>query len=128
MNTKQFKEVCLGLPGATANVQWGEDLVFKVGGKMFAVVWPSEGTIKSFSFKTSPESFHILTQEPGIVPSPYLARSHWVRVTGLNILPGAQLAQYLERSYRLVVSGLPKRTQAALANEIAKPTPKRKRS
>jgi predicted DNA-binding protein (MmcQ/YjbR family) len=52
---------------------------------------------------------------PGIIPSPYAARYLWVRVEGLKVLPTRQLAQYLERSYRLVVAGLPKKTQAALA-------------
>ena len=114
MNSKRFRAICLGFPGATSNVQWGSDLVFKVGGKMFVVAWPAEGTIASFSFKTSPESFHILTQVPGIRPSPYLARAHWVRVKGLRTLPGEQLAQYLERAYRLVAATLPQKTRATL--------------
>jgi predicted DNA-binding protein (MmcQ/YjbR family) len=37
MNLERLREHCLGFPGATEQVQWGADLVFKVGGKMFAV-------------------------------------------------------------------------------------------
>jgi predicted DNA-binding protein (MmcQ/YjbR family) len=126
MNSSRFKAHCLALPGVTTVVQWEDHLLFKVAGKMFAIAAPAEGTIERFSFKTSPDSFHILTQMPGISASRYLARSHWVSVDGLKTLPGDQLAAYLERSYRLVVAGLPKKTQAALAggNSAEPPKPK----
>ena len=32
-----LRKICLALPGATEQIQWGNDLLFKVGGKMFAV-------------------------------------------------------------------------------------------
>ena len=38
MNIDWLREHCLSLPHATETVQWGDDLVFKIGGKMFAVV------------------------------------------------------------------------------------------
>ena len=37
MNLEKVRRICLAFPGATEQVQWGADLVFKVGGKMFAV-------------------------------------------------------------------------------------------
>ena len=37
MNVDWLRELCLSFPGATEQIQWGYDLVFKVGGKMFAV-------------------------------------------------------------------------------------------
>ena len=37
MNIDQLRKICLSFPGATEQIQWGDDLLFKVGGKMFAV-------------------------------------------------------------------------------------------
>ena len=38
MTLERLRELCLSMPGATEQIQWGADLVFKVGGKMFCVV------------------------------------------------------------------------------------------
>ena len=37
MTLDQIRNVCLSLPGTTEQIQWGDDLVFKVAGKMFRV-------------------------------------------------------------------------------------------
>lgn len=125
MKKQRLKTICLRLPGATANVQWGSDLVFKVGGKMFAVVG-TDDKMGGVSFKAAPESFHILTQLPGIIPAPYLARAGWVRMESLTTLPDDQLAAYLARAHALVRATLPKKVQAALADP-APANPKRQR-
>ncbi len=115
ITTQRLKAICLGFPGATANVQWGADLVFKVGGKMFAVTAAGGGAMSGLSFKTAPESFHILTQLPGIKPAPYLARAGWVALESLSTLPADELAVYLARAHALVTATLPKKVQATLA-------------
>lgn len=37
MNTEWVRAVCMKLPHSTEEVLWGGDLVFKIGGKMYAV-------------------------------------------------------------------------------------------
>ena len=37
MTIERARAICLKFAGATEQIQWGNDLVFKVGGKMFAV-------------------------------------------------------------------------------------------
>jgi len=107
---------CLSFPGASVNLQWGKDHVFKVGGKMFAVIGLSDaGRFLGMSFKAAPDSFVILTQLPGIVPAPYLARAQWVALDKLSALPAAELKAYLRRAYDIVASGLPKSVQRKLA-------------
>jgi predicted DNA-binding protein (MmcQ/YjbR family) len=105
---------CLSLPGATMNIQWGVDRVFKVGGKMFAVMGPPEARPNTLSFKASDDSFHILTQLDGVVPAPYLARAHWVMLENLRALKDAEIKGYLTRAHALVAAGLPKKTRATL--------------
>ena len=103
------------LPGATLSVQWGEAHVFKIGGKMFAVLsGPPDGEPRSFSFKASDESFEILINLDGIIPAPYLARAKWVRFDKPQRLPTPELKAYLTRARTLVAANLPKKKQKEL--------------
>jgi predicted DNA-binding protein (MmcQ/YjbR family) len=38
MNVDWVRKYCQSQPHAAESIQWGDDLVFKVGGKMFAVL------------------------------------------------------------------------------------------
>jgi predicted DNA-binding protein (MmcQ/YjbR family) len=118
MNVDGLREVCLSFPGATEQIQWGNDLLFKVGGKMFAVT-PLEPAPVCLSFKASPENFAELTERPDIIPAPYLARAQWVALQTRDALPAEALVRLLRESYDLVFAKLPKKTQDALLS--AKP-------
>jgi predicted DNA-binding protein (MmcQ/YjbR family) len=114
MDVEWMRRHCLSFPHATENVQWVKDLVFKVGGKMFAVASLEPGE-HVFSFKCSPEKFAELIETPGIVPAPYLARAHWVAFERGDVLPRAETKVLLRQSYNLVFAKLPKKTQATLS-------------
>jgi predicted DNA-binding protein (MmcQ/YjbR family) len=117
MNLEWMRQHCLSFPHATENVQWVKDLVFKVGGKMFAVAALEPGA-HVFSFKCTPEKFAELVEMPGIVPAPYLARSYWVAFEREDALPRAETRRLLRQSYELVFGKLPKKTQAELAKGL----------
>ena len=95
---------CLSLPAATLAVQWGDDRVFKVGTRMFAILDED----RHLSFKCSEIAYHMLTQRAGIRPAPYLARAHWVQLEDLGTLEEEDLLDYLRLAYGLVVQKLPK--------------------
>ncbi|MGH7003830.1 MAG: MmcQ/YjbR family DNA-binding protein [Alphaproteobacteria bacterium] len=116
MTPAAIRRHCLSFPGATEAIQWGDDRVFKVGGKMFAVI-AARANAKSMSFKCSDASFRLLTALPGLAPAPYLARAQWVKIEPLTALPGDDLKAYLARAYEIVAAGLPKKTREALATE-----------
>jgi predicted DNA-binding protein (MmcQ/YjbR family) len=99
------------LPKATLSVQWGNDHVYKVGGKMFAVLGPPDGKGRTLSFKATDGSFEILTRLDGIIPAPYLARAKWVYLDKPQRLPAKELKAYLTRAHAIVASTLPKKTQ-----------------
>ena len=124
MTPAEIRKLCLALPGATETIQWGNDRVFKVGGKMFAVIGAERGA-DAMSFKASDESFRLLTELPGLVPAPYLARAQWVKIAPLASLPDADLAAYLRRAHEIVAAGLTKKARDALAP--AKSPPARRR-
>ncbi len=113
MDIDWVREYCLALPHSTEKVQWEDDLVFKVGEKMFAVVALEPGA-HWISFKCTPEDFASLVERPGITPAPYLARAHWVALETENALPRTELKDLLRQAHFLVFAGLPKKTQLAL--------------
>ena len=119
MNVDWLREICLSFPGTTEQIQWGNDLVFKVGGKMFAVT-PLEPAPVLLSFKASPENFVELTERSDIIPAPYLARAQWVALQRRDALPAEELARLLRDSYDLVLAKFPKKTRDALSG--AKPS------
>jgi predicted DNA-binding protein (MmcQ/YjbR family) len=114
MRYSDIEKHCLALPGATMSIQWGDDHIFKVGGKMFAGVGIENGRAYGLSFKTADDTFHILTRMPNIVPAPYMARAHWVMLKKGDALPMRDLKAYLTRAHALVAAKLPKKTRAAL--------------
>ncbi len=102
------------LPGVTLSVQWGDMHVYKVGAKMFAVMRPPEAKAQTISFKAGDDSFAILTQQPGIIPAPYLQRAKWVQLDRLTRMTPTELKAYLTRAHAIVASGLTKKARAAL--------------
>jgi len=113
MDIEWVRQYCLALPHTTETIQWGNDLVFKIGGKMYAVVAVEPGA-HWMSFKCSPEKFGELTERPGIIPAPYLARAQWVALESSNTLPRTEVKQLLKSAYEIVLAKLPKKTQREL--------------
>ncbi|SPF38697.1 conserved hypothetical protein [Candidatus Sulfopaludibacter sp. SbA4] len=113
MNVEWLRKFCMSLPHTTEEVLWGADLVFKIGGKMYAVGVLDPGPV-CISFKCSPEEFAELVERPGIIPAPYSARYHWVALESEDALPRVEIKRLVKRSYDLVFEKLPKKKQAAL--------------
>jgi predicted DNA-binding protein (MmcQ/YjbR family) len=116
MNVDWLRELCLSFPGATEQIQWGCDLVFKVGGKMFAVT-PLEPAPVCLSFKASPENFAELTERLNIIPAPYLARAQWVALQTRDAVGREELARLLRESYEMIAAKLPKKVRENLVAE-----------
>lgn len=115
MRLERLKSFALSLPQATCNRQWGDDLVFKVAGKMFLVIGLDGTTAAGVSFKCPPRDFRRLTREvDGIIPAPYLARHSWVMLEDPAVLPEVELCARIRISYDLVRMRLPRKTRAAL--------------
>jgi predicted DNA-binding protein (MmcQ/YjbR family) len=113
MDIEWLRNLCLSLPHATEQIQWGDNLVFKVGGKIFAVA-PLEPAELCLSFKCSDEDFAELIERPGIVPAPYLARAHWVALESEDPLGQRELEALLRQAHSLVFAKLPKKLREKL--------------
>ena len=113
MSIDWLRAFCLSLAHTTEQIQWEDDLVFKIGGKMYAVAALEPGA-HLLSLKCSDEDFAELVERPGIIPAPYLARAHWVAIESENTVPSEELKQLLTRAHALVFAKLPKKIQASL--------------
>jgi predicted DNA-binding protein (MmcQ/YjbR family) len=126
MDIEQVHAYCLSFPHVTEVVLWGNDLVFKIGGKMFAVIGLDPASDHCMSFKCTPEKFAELIEEDGIVPAPYVARYHWVALARFNALSEKELKALLRTAYDLVLEKLPKRARTDLEAPPKKSPAKRR--
>ncbi|NQD36321.1 MmcQ/YjbR family DNA-binding protein [Permianibacter sp. IMCC34836] len=118
-------QLALQLPGVSSDIKWGSVLVYSVANKMFCCLTSdteinaeAESAARNalrISVKVSPERFLEWTDQPGIIPAPYLAKHHWVSLEPACTLSQADVLNMIEQSYRLVRAKLPRKTQAALA-------------
>jgi predicted DNA-binding protein (MmcQ/YjbR family) len=101
MNVEFIQRFCLSFPHATENLQWGENLCFKVGGKIFAVLDLSSVPPR-LSFKSAVETFAELVERDGISPAAYVGRYNWVALERVDVLPWSELQELLSESYAMV--------------------------
>jgi predicted DNA-binding protein (MmcQ/YjbR family) len=120
MNIDWLRKICLGFPGVSEQLQWGNHLLFKVAGKMFAIASLEPAPV-CLTFKCSDESFAELTERPKIIPAPYLARAKWAALEASDALTRSELQELLHTSYQLVFAKLPKRAQERAKSQVSHP-------
>ena len=113
MNVDWVRERCLSFPHATEQVTWGIDLTFRIAGTICAVTVLEPARVW-LSFKCAPETFAELTERPGIIPAPYMARAQWVALETRDALAVSELTELLQHSYDMVAAKLPKKVRLAL--------------
>lgn len=116
MNYEEFNEFCRRLPATSYVMQWGDSHVWKVGGKIFAVGGWEKDSKPAFTFKTSELNYHLLCDEPGFRPAPYMASRgmKWIQQYDVPSSEDNELKYYLKESHRIVSLGLTKKKQKEL--------------
>jgi predicted DNA-binding protein (MmcQ/YjbR family) len=113
MTNESIRDHCLALPHTAEVVRWGSHLLFKVAGKLFAMI-DLDG--HSCGFRCMPEVYAELVEMPDIVPASHnMWKYQWVTTETLSALPDRQFREYLTASYDIVRGTLPARVKAALA-------------
>jgi predicted DNA-binding protein (MmcQ/YjbR family) len=84
------------------DVQWGDDEVYKVGGRMFATTGPGRGC----SFKVSDIAFEALVETGRARPARYLARAKWVSFDSFDELDDVETTDWLAQAHALVAAKL----------------------
>ena len=103
---------CLSLPDVVEDTPFGpEVLVFKVGGKLFALTDPGE-VPPALNLKCEPErALALRDQYAAIQPGYHMNKRHWNTVTLDGTLPAKLVLELIDHSYELVVKGLPGKRQ-----------------
>jgi predicted DNA-binding protein (MmcQ/YjbR family) len=115
MTRDALTRFCASLPHATHVVQWGDADVYKIGGKVFAIIGLGQ-TGATVTFKTSHMAFEILSDSPGLRPAPYMASRglKWIQQHGAPGLSDDSLRDHIVASYESVAAGLSRKARGEL--------------
>jgi predicted DNA-binding protein (MmcQ/YjbR family) len=106
MNVDSIRDLCLAFPRATEKLQWGDELCFKVGAKIFVMLGLDDPRL---CFKCTPETFLELIEHEDIRPAPYVGRYKWVMLDRLDALRWNELQDFIRASYEMVAAKVPGR-------------------
>ena len=107
MQADAFREDCLGKAGATESSPFGPDnLVFKVGGKMFALLALDE-IPPAVNLKCDPvRALELRDNYESVKPGYHMNKRHWNTVVMDGSIPDRLLRELIDHSYELVVKSL----------------------
>ena len=115
MNIESFREYCLKKPAATETTPFGpDDIVFKVGGKMFAIAALMEVPAR-VNLKCDPDlALELRDRYEQVTPGYHMNKKHWNTVELSGGIPESEMRKMIGHSYDLVVQSLPKAKRAKL--------------
>jgi predicted DNA-binding protein (MmcQ/YjbR family) len=115
MNIEEIREYCISKPGVTEGFPFNDTaLVFKVAGKMFALLDLSEDS-RGITLKCDPErAIGLREQYPEVTPAWHFNKQHWNGVDIHGNVPADMMRQWIDHSYELVVNGLKREDREAL--------------
>lgn len=118
MNNEEIREYCLAKKGVTEGFPFNDTaLVFKVGGKMFALLDLSEES-HGISLKCDPElAVELREQYAGVTPAYHFNKTHWNGVQIGGSITSLQLKEWIDHSYDIVVESLPGSKRMELSGE-----------
>jgi predicted DNA-binding protein (MmcQ/YjbR family) len=111
MTSDALLAFALSLPGAWRDTPWEDDVVVKVGPKIF--LFPGRDAL---SLKVEPSVGEELraAYPDAVGTAPYLSKKHWVRIALDGAVPDDELRELISESHRLVAKGLTKAQREAL--------------
>jgi predicted DNA-binding protein (MmcQ/YjbR family) len=109
MDLAELREYCLAKRGTSEETPFGPDvLVFKVGGKMFALAALDE-VPPTVNLKCDPDLALDLRDRYEQVRAGYhMNKKHWNTVEIESGIPDIELRKMIDHSYELVIERLPK--------------------
>ena len=113
MDAVEFREYCLTKPKATEGTPFGETvLVFKVAGKMFALMSLDEIPTTA-NLKCDPDlALELRDRYEHVRPGYHMNKKHWNTVEIEGGIPETELRKMIDHSYDLVVQSLPRATRS----------------
>jgi predicted DNA-binding protein (MmcQ/YjbR family) len=120
MDAVEFREYCLTKPNATEGTPFGETvLVFKVAGKMFALLSLDEVPATA-NLKCDPDlALELRDRYEQVRPGYHMNKKHWNTVEIEGGIPVTELRKMIDHSYELVVKTLPQVRQSTIPHVAA---------
>lgn len=115
MDIEAFRQYCLGKPGTTEELPFDNNtLVFKVMGKIFALC--DIELFESINLKCDPEVAVRLREDYDslVLPGYHMNKKHWNTIVMNAEIPDSNIRHWINHSYELVVSKLPKNARLEL--------------
>lgn len=115
MDTEEVREVLLNKEHVLEETPFGpEVLVYKVGGKMFALLTIEEVPVR-MNLKCDPErSLDLRDRFDSILPGYHMNKKHWNTLVLDQALPNPLMVELIDHSYDLVFASLTKRVREGL--------------
>lgn len=115
MNLEEFREYCLTKADVTEGTPFGEEiLVFKVGGKIFALA-SLDDVPPRVNLKCDPErALDLRDRYAEVQPGYHMNKKHWNTIELSGRVPANELRQWIDHSYGLVSGSLPKQKRRSL--------------
>ena len=112
---RYVEDHCGRKPGATSGFPFGEGhRVFKVGGKIFAVLHADESPVR-VTFKADPELTGLLRGHyPSVRQTRYFDKRYWSTLTCDESVPADEVTELLDTSYDVVFDSLKRSDREAL--------------
>ncbi len=109
MNVEDISEYCLSKKGTSEDFPFDEEtLVFKVMGKMFALI-PLERIPFQINLKCDPElTVELRERYEAVQPGYHMNKNHWNTILIDGSLRKDLILEWIDLSYDLVVKGLKK--------------------
>lgn len=123
MDIESCREYCITKKGVTEEFPFDEEtLVFKIGGKIFALTSLKEWELGNgrINLKCNPEwSVELRMNYNGINPAFHMNKKHWNTVEIENSdVPLQLLKKLINHSYELVFTGLTKKVKESLEEKL----------
>lgn len=115
MFADDVREALLAKPYAVEETPFGpEVLVYKVGGKMFALLTVEDVPVR-MNLKCDPErALDLRDRHEGIIPGYHMNKKHWNTLVLDQTLPAGLIRELIDHSYGLVFAALPRKVRAGL--------------
>ncbi|MDD2564684.1 MAG: MmcQ/YjbR family DNA-binding protein [Salinivirgaceae bacterium] len=115
LNIEALRNYCISKPFVTEEFPFDEvTLVFKVAGKMFALI-PLDESRQIISLKCDPErAIELREQYPAIKAAYHMNKKHWNMIEINGSVNSELVYGLVDHSYGLIFNALPKRTRDQL--------------
>ena len=119
MDIESLRQYCLKKSGVSEGFTFGEGvLVFKVGGKMFAL-FALDALPLRVNLKCNPEIAEQLREQfEAVLPGYHMNKQHWNTVLLDGTIAPKLLLKWIDESYSLILESLPKAAQAEIKLDL----------